>query len=509
MQSVLLLILDGWGQAAPSPYNAISNAQTPQWDRWQQQGVLASLNASGQTVGLPTRQMGNSEVGHMHIGAGRVIKQELTRISDEISNGDFFKNPVLINAIENANKNNANIHILGLVSDGGVHSHVNHLYALLDCLTQQNFPGSSFIHAFLDGRDTAPNKGIDFIADLESKVAKLPNVNLASLCGRFYAMDRDKRWDRVKQAYDLLTSKKLSSVDCANAFIRQCYEEEIFDEFIPPTHLTSHQPINNGDLVIFFNFRADRARELSQALTQATFNDFNRTNSPLINLLTMTEYAPTLNATSIYKPQEINNTLGECIQHNSGKQLRIAETEKYAHVTFFLNGGREAPFDGEERLLIPSPKVKTYDLKPEMSAFELTEQLVKAIESNQFQLIVCNFANADMVGHTGNYEAAINAIEALDQCFIEINRAVKHMNYNLVITADHGNAEKMFDEVTKQTHTAHTNDPVPFLYIGPQNMQLVKKNGSLSDIAPTILQLMHLKQPVEMTGSTMLKPVVK
>lgn len=504
--AVLLLILDGWGETPSKENNAIATANTPQWDQWQQQGLVSSLDAAGQSVGLPKLQMGNSEVGHMHIGAGRTIKQDFTQISDDITSGAFYDKTNLLSAIDNAKQNNTAIHLMGLLSEGGVHSHQQHLFALLDAISKQHFAGPIYIHAFLDGRDTPPNSAVDAIKLLQQHLQQHPNAKLASICGRFYAMDRDNRWQRIESAYNLLTQQQTNTIENVQPFLQQSYQQSLFDEFIPATATDAHQPLVDGDLLIFFNFRADRARELSQALTSDQFEYFNRDAQPKINLLTMTQYQPNLQATAIYPPSHPNNTLGECVANAGFKQLRIAETEKYAHVTFFFNGGQESSFQHEDRQLIASPNVKTYDLKPEMSAFELTKALVDAIDSQQYQLIVCNYANADMVGHTGNFKATVQAIEALDQCFKEINNALARTNTELVITADHGNAEKMYDKQTQMAHTAHTTEPVPFVYLGQQSQQLNNvQQPSLTDIAPTILSLLNITVPTEMTGKSLLK----
>ncbi len=502
---LLLLILDGWGCDEPNENNAISLANTPQWDCWQQNICTSTLKASGTHMGLPSKQMGNSEVGHMHIGAGRTIKQNLTKISDDIQSGDFFKNATLCQHIIKAKKNNKAIHIMGLVSEGGVHSHQNHLNALIDMLTKHDID-NAYVHAFLDGRDTPPNSGKKSITCLIKKLDKTP-FKLASLCGRFYAMDRDNRWQRTQRAYQLLTNPDQGQANDPIDVITRSYQNNVYDEFIEPTPLIDHQAINEGDLVIYFNFRADRARQLSHALSDLNFNEFKRERSVPLSFLTMTQYDSSLNAQCIYLPSIPQNTLGECVANANMHQLRIAETEKYAHVTFFLNGGLEESFPLEKRILIKSPNVKTYDLKPEMSCHELTEALTNAIDSKEYQLIVCNFANADMVGHTGDLNAAVKAIEALDKCFIKIDHSIKKSNTNLIVTADHGNAEKMFDETTKLAHTAHTNHPVPFIYIGSNPMNISNHDGCLTDIAPTILKLLNIEPPKEMTGDSLLKPI--
>lgn len=501
---LLLLILDGWGIAPNSPYNAITQAKTPQWDQWCRRGLFIPLDASGSSVGLPHQQMGNSEVGHMHIGAGRLIKQDYTHITEQIQDGQFFKNPILLQALARVKAHQGTVHLLGLVSDGGVHSHQQHLFALLELLDRAQL-NEVMIHAFLDGRDTPPQHATQCIKELQNVLEESSSATLASLTGRFYAMDRDNRWERIEAAYQLLTENQNVTLIDPCAYLDACYQEGITDEFVPPTALQGHRPIHDNDLVIFFNFRADRARQLSRALTEPQFTGFTRNKAPHIELVTMTQYAEDIKATVVYPPQSIINTLGECVAKAHQSQLRIAETEKYAHVTFFFNGGQEQPFEHEQRILINSPKVKTYDLKPEMSAYEMTEALVEALHSHRYQLIVCNFANADMVGHTGNFAATVKAIEALDNCFNAIDKALITVNGRLLVTADHGNAEKMFDEHKAQAHTAHTCEPVPFIYLGQEKAVALKSTGDLTDIAPTVLSLLDLPIPSEMTGSPLLK----
>lgn len=501
---ILLMILDGWGCDTPNQFNAISNANTPQWDNWLKHGQTTKLDASGHSVGLPDKQMGNSEVGHMHIGAGRVIKQNLSQISDDIFEGTFQKNPTLLKHIQHAKTHHKAIHLIGLVSEGGVHSHQQHLFALIDTLSQQGIE-KAFIHAFLDGRDCPPQSAKSSIEALNNKITSTP-YQLASISGRFFAMDRDKRWDRVKQTYDVLTKPQPQNTNTALDVIDDCYKQDIFDEFIPPTALNAHQPIMADDVVIFFNFRADRARQLSHALTSRQFDGFERAPFVPVSLLTMTQYDEAIDVDCIYPPTLPKNTLGECVAKAGLSQLRIAETEKYAHVTFFFNGGNEAPFPLEDRQLIASPKVKTYDLQPEMSCYELTDKLILAMHSGQYQLIVCNYANADMVGHTGDLAAAIKAIEALDACFVKLDKALYDTGFEVIITADHGNAETMFDEKNQTKHTAHTNHLVPFVYLGTRKLSLPKPNGNLTDIAPTLLSLMHIAIPSEMAGISFIKP---
>ncbi len=498
---VLLLILDGFGYREAKEDNAISTAHTPQWDAWLEQGTLSLIDASGKSVGLPQGQMGNSEVGHMHIGAGRVIQQDLSKINHAIATGDFAKNPLLLEAVQEAKANNKNIHIMGLVSPGGVHSHQDHLMALLNALIDEDV--KTYIHAFLDGRDTPPASAKEDITRLETALTSYRLASLASVCGRYYAMDRDNRWDRVEACYDMLVSGQASH-DSGSHLIEQSYQAELTDEFIKPSTTADFCPIDDGDVVIFFNFRADRARELSHALTDANFKHFHRKKVIQAKLYTMTEYAPEIEAKVLFPKDAVTNSLGECVAKAGLKQLRIAETEKYAHVTFFFNGGKEAVFANEERILVPSPKVSTYDLQPEMSAYELTDKLTEALLSKQYSLIIANFANADMVGHTGNFEATVKAIEALDSCFKRIDKAIAQSHTELFVTADHGNAEKMYDAESGQKHTAHTESPVPFLHIGHAS-HAASELGSLIDIAPTVLNILELDIPSEMTG----KPLIE
>lgn len=498
---LVLVILDGFGLGEPSRNNAIHLANTPTWDNWCQQGSMANIDASGHAVGLPDKQMGNSEVGHMHIGAGRVIKQDLSRINDAISDQSFFSNAALLSAVEAANINGKTVHLVGLVSDGGVHSHQDHLHALLELLRNKKATDVC-IHAITDGRDTPPQSAKGFIGTLEKTLTAYPFASTASISGRFYAMDRDNRWDRVQAFYDMLTQSKTTQ-QSATDIIESAYQNQVTDEFIPPTPTQSHRVIEDGDVVICFNFRSDRMREITQALSDSAFTAFERTLTPNCQLITMTAYDKTLKATVAFAKEEPKNTLGECIANLGLKQLRVAETEKYAHVTFFLNGGREAPFSNEERALISSPKVATYDLKPEMSAIEVTDTLVKAINSESYQLIICNYANADMVGHTGNLNATIQAIETLDACFSRLEKAATNHHTELLITADHGNAEKMFDEKSSQQHTAHTDSRVPLVHVGSSS-SVLKSEGALTDIAPTVLHLLHLTIPLEMTGEPLI-----
>lgn len=508
-KTIALIILDGWGHRTDLPHNAIAAANTPVWDKLWQDCPHTLLSGSGLDVGLPAEQMGNSEVGHLTMGAGRVIYQELTRIDKAISEGEFFQNPVFLSAINKAKQNNKAVHILGLLSPGGVHSHEQHIQALIKLAAQQHAT-QVYIHVFLDGRDTPPQSALTSLQNLEQTCQQLKCGKIVSMIGRYYAMDRDKRWERVQAAYELLTEGKAEHhADNAEAALTMAYARGETDEFVKATsiHATNQAPvtINNGDVVIFMNFRADRARELTRAFIDNPFTEFNRHKTPrLADFVSLTQYAADIKTTIAFPPQALTNVIGEYIAQHGLTQLRIAETEKYAHVTFFFNGGQETPFQGEERILVPSPKIATYDLKPEMSAIEMTEQLVKAIHSQKYNLIVCNFANPDMVGHTGNFAATVKAIETVDQCLGRILTALRSINGEMVITADHGNAECMFDEKTQQPHTAHTCELVPFVYYG-HHATIIKAQGNLADLAPTILYLMDLTVPAEMTGNSLLK----
>lgn len=505
-----LIILDGWGYREEQSSNAIAAAHKPNWNHLWADYPHTFISCSGDDVGLPAGQMGNSEVGHLSMGAGRVVYQDLTRINLAIENKEFFANPTLIKAIQHAVKNNKAVHILGLVSPGGVHSHENQIHALLE-LAAKEHAKDVYIHAFLDGRDTPPRSAKSSLAALINHCMKLNCGKIASIIGRYYAMDRDQRWDRVQKAYELITEGKADyqAPDAITA-LELAYNREENDEFVKATRINnaSQSPIqvNDGDVVIFMNFRADRARELTRAFVDPHFTGFVRHEWPnLADFVTLTEYDATLNTSIAFAPERLDNILGAYLSQLGLQQLRIAETEKYAHVTFFFNGGVEDPFPGEDRALIPSPKVATYDLKPEMSAFELTERLVKEIKSNHYDVIICNFANPDMIGHTGNLPATIQAIETIDLCLGKILPALTEVGGEALITADHGNAEMMFDEETGQAHTAHTRELVPFIYFGQRAPTIQKQDGKLSDIAPTMLYLIGLSKPKEMTGHSLLK----
>ena len=505
---MVLIILDGFGESEETLHNAIKLADTPTWDDLMAHYPHISLEASGKIVGLPDGQMGNSEVGHLHIGSGRKVPQDLTRIDMTIANGDFYKNPVLVNAIEKARENNKTVHIIGLLSPGGVHSHDNQIAAVIELVHRQGVR-KNYLHAILDGRDTPPKSALESIKKVQHQYAKYGHGKIVSLIGRYYAMDRDKRWDRTEKAYNLLTQgvAKHHSITAQEA-LTLAYEYDETDEFIEPTsiHHENEIPvkIQDGDTVIFMNFRADRARQLTRALTDKDFTAFKRRILPdLACLVTLTAYSKDIDTTVAFPTLHLNNTLGEYLSKLGYRQLRIAETEKYAHVTYFLNGGKEGPFPGEDRLLIPSPKVSTYDLKPEMSAVELTDKLVEIIKYKNYDLIVCNFANPDMVGHTGNEAAAKAAVQTIDHSLKRVITALQSVGGEVLITADHGNVEKMFDEKTNQPHTTHTNNLVPLVYVGRQ-AQFQKDIGALDDVAPVLLYLMGLEKPAEMTGRNLI-----
>jgi 2,3-bisphosphoglycerate-independent phosphoglycerate mutase len=503
---LILLILDGWGYSEEKDHNAIATANTAQWDEWWANCPHMLLNASGSTVGLPDNQMGNSEVGHMHLGAGRPVPQDFTRINQAIEDGTFFENPIFNTCIDELKNSGNALHVFGLLSDGGVHSHEKHLFALLKYCAQKDFNKVS-LHLFLDGRDTPPQSALESINRLNEALKAYPVGKIASISGRYYAMDRDERWERIKPVYDVISAAKAEQhYPSAEDAIKDYYQSGLSDEFIPPTHINEGQAIADGDAVFFFNFRSDRARQLSRAFVEENFSAFKRQWHPKLSFfLSMTQYAQDLNTKALFPPQKLNNTLGQVVSDEGLCQLRIAETEKYAHVTFFFNGGAEHVFEDEDRILIPSPRVSTYDLKPEMSALELTSAIIDAIQSESYDLIICNFANADMVGHTGSFSATVKAIECLDNCMAKIWQVLKQHHGQLLITADHGNAEKMYDHKTSQAHTAHTSRPVPLLYIGSKDWQFKKQEGSLIDVAPTVLTLLDIEQPSEMTGQSLME----
>ena len=503
----MLMILDGFGENPNNEGNAVNLAKKPNIDKLRKICPVSHIDASGAAVGLPDGQMGNSEVGHTNIGAGRIVYQKLTKITKSIEDGDFFSIPEFTEAIENVKKNNSKLHIMGLLSDGGVHSHQRHLYGLLELAKRKGLDNNVFIHAFMDGRDTLPASGEGYIQELQEKMKEKGVGKIATLSGRYYAMDRDKRWDRVEKAYNaIVRGEGVLAKDPIQA-IEESYQQEIFDEFVVPTVITdaNDQPlakIESGDSVIFFNFRPDRARQLTRAIVDDKFDGF-KTDKLDIDFVCMTEYDDTMpNVKIAFKPEELTNTFGEVVSKLGKKQLRIAETEKYAHVTFFFNGGREEPYPGEDRILVNSPKVATYDLQPEMSAYEVTEKVLEAINSEKYDTIILNFANTDMVGHTGNIDAAIKAVEAVDKCVGEIVEAVQKQNGVLLITADHGNAEQMIDYQTGEPLTSHTTNLVPLILVGMENVEL--KDGRLCDLTPTMLDIMEEQKPKEMTGESLL-----
>lgn len=499
----VLIILDGFGHREESKDNAIAHANAPTWNKLLQDYPNTLIATSGLDVGLPDGQMGNSEVGHMSIGAGRVVYQQITRIDKAIEDGEFFDNAAYKTAIEKAVQANKAVHILGLLSPGGVHSHQNHIFALVK-MAKQLGAKDIFVHAILDGRDTPPRSAEAYLAELQV-VCDQYQAKVASVIGRYFAMDRDQRWDRVEKAYRLMTTgeAEFSAGSAADA-LALAYQRNEDDEFVQATTIEGGQAINQGDAVIFMNFRADRARELSHAFVDDSFTHFERGNKiALADFVTTSEYEAGLPASCAFPVESLENVLAEYVANNGKTQLRIAETEKYAHVTFFFSGGREELYDGERRILVPSPDVATYDLQPEMSAPEVTEKLVDAIKSGEFDFLVCNFANGDMVGHTGNFEASVKAVETLDQSLKAVTEAVLEMGGHCLITADHGNCEQMFDYETNQVHTQHTTGPVPLVYVSKTPRPL-NAGGKLADIAPSLLDLMGMEQPKEMTGQSLL-----
>ena len=503
---IMLMILDGFGENENEKANAIKAAKTPNIDKLMKTCPTTRIFTSGLNVGLPEGQMGNSEVGHTNIGAGRIVYQELTRITKEIEDGDFFSIKEFSEAIENCKKNNSNLHVMGLLSDGGVHSHIRHLYALLELAKRKDFE-NVYIHCFLDGRDTPPASGESYVIKLEEKIKEKGVGKIATISGRFYAMDRDKRWERIKKAYDALVNGIGEKATSAISAIESSYQKEIFDEFVVPTVIyNGDEPvakIQDKDSVIFFNFRPDRAREITRTLVDKDFNEFETKKLDLF-FVCFTKYDETLPDVNIaFKPTVLNNTFGEYISKCGLTQLRIAETEKYAHVTFFFNGGEEKQYKGEDRILVPSPKVENYDLKPEMRAYEVTQKVIEAIESKKYDCIILNYANPDMVGHTGNFEAAVKAIDTIDECVGKVIEALEKENGVAIITADHGNAEQMIDYKTGEPHTAHTTNPVPLILYGVEGVKL--KEGKLADLAPTMLEIMGLEKPKEMTGESLIE----
>ncbi len=501
-----LIIMDGYGVNERHEGNAIYAANTPNMDKYMAECPNTIIHASGMDVGLPEGQMGNSEVGHTNIGAGRIVYQELTRITKSIDDGDFFENETLVAAVENCKKNNSALHLMGLLSDGGVHSHIKHLFGLLE-MAKKNGLEKVFVHCFMDGRDVSPTSGAGFVEMLVEKMRNLEVGKIATVMGRYYAMDRDNRWERVAEAYKAMVfgegNKDTSAVNAVN----KSYNEDITDEFVVPTVITDENgnalgKISENDSVVFFNFRPDRAREITRTIVDKDFSGFDREFFNTF-FVCMTQYDASMpNVSVAFKPQTLTNTFGEYISKKGLRQLRIAETEKYAHVTFFFNGGVEAVCDGEDRALINSPKVATYDLQPEMSAFEVADEVVKRIESGEYDVIILNFANCDMVGHTGDFGAAVKAVETVDQCLGKTIDAIMKAGGVALVTADHGNADQMLDHESGDVFTAHTTNVVPLVLIGEKDVKL--KIGRLADLAPTMLDLMGLDKPEEMTGESLI-----
>ena len=503
-KTVILTILDGYGINKDIHGNAVHFAKSPNLDKLFKENPYTTIGASGINVGLPDGQMGNSEVGHTNIGAGRIVYQELTRISKAIDDGDFYDNIAFNNAIENCLKNNTALHLIGLLSDGGVHSHNTHLYALLK-LAKNKGLNNVYVHCLLDGRDVPPKSGADFVRELEAQIKEIGIGKIATVMGRYYAMDRDNRFERVEKAYAALVyGEGVYNPNPAEA-VEESYENDVTDEFVLPVVCDKNGKINENDSVIFFNFRPDRAREITRTLVDPDFNDFDRKRGFLpLYYVCMTQYDASMpNVNIAFSPQSLANTLGEYLSDNNKTQLRIAETEKYAHVTFFFNGGIEKCYEGEDRILIPSPKVATYDMQPEMSAVPVCDDVIKSIESGKYDVIILNFANCDMVGHTGIFEAAVNAVETVDFCVGKIATAINKIGGVMLLTADHGNADKMYED-DNSPFTAHTTFPVPFCVMG-YDCKLVSDGGKLADIAPTILEILGMEQPKEMTGKSLIE----
>lgn len=504
----VLMILDGYGLNDKFDGNAVAEATTPVMDKLMRECPFVEGNASGMAVGLPDGQMGNSEVGHLNMGAGRIVYQDLTKITKSIQDGDFFENEALLAACANVKEKGSALHMFGLVSDGGVHSHNTHIYGLLELAKRQGLE-KVYVHCFLDGRDTPPSSGKDYVQQLADKMKELGVGEIASVMGRYYAMDRDNRWDRVELAYKAMAKGEGETAACGPCAVQQSYDLEKTDEFVLPTVIVKDgvplATIKDDDSVIFFNFRPDRAREITRTFCDDHFEGFDRGARIKTTFVCFTEYDVTIeNKLVAFHKQDITNTFGEFLAANNMTQARIAETEKYAHVTFFFNGGVEEPNKGEDRILVKSPKVATYDLKPEMSAYEVCDKLVEAIQSDKYDVIIINFANPDMVGHTGIENAAIKAIEAVDECVGRTVRALKAVNGQMFICADHGNAEQLVDYDTQEPFTAHTTNPVPFILVGLDDTYGLKEGGCLADIAPTLIEMMGMEQPKEMTGTSLL-----
>ena len=505
-----LIIMDGFGERAETYGNAIKLAGTPNLDKLEAEYPHTVIGASGMDVGLPDGQMGNSEVGHLNIGAGRIVYQELTRITKSIQDGDFFKVPEFVDACQKAKKNGGKLHLMGLLSDGGVHSHITHLFALIDLAKQQGLD-NVYVHCIMDGRDTPPSSGIEYVQQLQDYMDKVQFGKIATISGRFWAMDRDKRWDRIQKAYEAISCGVGDKADCPICAMKNSYKNEKTDEFVVPCVIQEDgkpvATVEAGDSMIFFNFRPDRTREITRAFIDANFSDFERLGGyKPVTFVGMTRYDDTFtNIETAFKPVTLTNTMGEYLAANGKTQLRIAETEKYAHVTFFFNGGVEAPNPGEDRELIPSPKVTTYDLKPEMSAYEVTDKAVELIGSGKYDVMILNFANCDMVGHTGVLEAAEKAVKTVDACVDRVVKAVLATGGQVLITADHGNADMMIDPTTGEPFTAHTTNKVPFILVDPNRKDAkLREGGRLADLAPTMLELMGLPKPAEMTGESLI-----
>ena len=505
-----LIIMDGFGERAETYGNAIKLAGTPNLDKLEAEYPHTVIGASGMDVGLPDGQMGNSEVGHLNIGAGRIVYQELTRITKSIQDGDFFKVPEFVDACQKAKKNGGKLHLMGLLSDGGVHSHITHLFALIDLAKQQGLD-NVYVHCIMDGRDTPPSSGIEYVQQLQDYMDKVQFGKIATISGRFWAMDRDKRWDRIQKAYEAISCGVGDKADCPICAMKNSYKNEKTDEFVVPCVIQEDgkpvATVEAGDSMIFFNFRPDRTREITRAFIDANFSDFERLGGyKPVTFVGMTRYDDTFtNIETAFKPVTLTNTMGEYLAANGKTQLRIAETEKYAHVTFFFNGGVEAPNPGEDRELIPSPKVTTYDLKPEMSAYEVTDKAVELIGSGKYDVMILNFANCDMVGHTGVLEAAEKAVKTVDACVDRVVKAVLATGGQVLITADHGNADMMIDPTTGEPFTAHTTNKVPFILVDPSRKDAkLREGGRLADLAPTMLELMGLPKPAKMTGESLI-----
>ena len=504
-KTVLLTILDGWGCGNSCATNAIASANLPTYNSLLKDYPNTKIFADGEHVGLPEGQMGNSEVGHLNLGAGRVVYQELTRINKAIREGEFFKNPEFLKAIEHVKKNNSSLHFMGLVSPGGVHSSMEHLYALID-LAKKHDLRDVYVHAFLDGRDTPPRSALGFVSEVEKKLKSLDFSSIATVSGRYYAMDRDQRWDRVEKAYNCLLFGEGKSAKTAEEAIQNSYNSDTNDEFILPTLIGDEKSrLKDNDAIIFFNFRPDRARQLTRSINDPNFEGFAR-KKVIQNtyFICMTQYDETFNLPIAFKPTSMKEILGEVLDEHGVKQFRTAETEKYAHVTFFFNGGVEKAFSSETRVLVSSPKVATYDLKPEMSAYEVVEKVVEAVKSKKYGFILVNFANPDMVGHTGMLGAAVKAVETIDNCLKKIVDAVKETDTTMLLTADHGNAECMEDPTTHKPFTAHTNNEVPLILINYDKKVSLKETGALCDVAPTVLDILDIQKPSEMTGNSLI-----